>query len=135
VDEPIGHLFTDYRIAATVTRNDLLWSRVIDTPTVLAGRRYEAPGRCVLAVHDPQHWAQGRFLREVDERGEATCRPTHLDAGVTLPVETLSAVWLGGTPLLALAAAGRAQEERPGAVAALDRLLRTAEAPWCNTWF
>jgi hypothetical protein len=54
---------------------------------------------------------------------------------VTLPVETLSAVWLGGTSLLQLAAAGRAQEERPGAVAELDRLLRTATAPWCNTWF
>jgi predicted acetyltransferase len=135
VDEPIGQLFTDYRVAATVTRNDFLWSRVIDTPTVLGGRRYETPGHCVVAVQDPQHWAQGRFLLEVDPEGLASCRPTHRDAEVTLPVETLSAVWLGGTPLLGLAAAGRAREEAPGALARLDRMLRTATAPWCNTWF
>lgn len=135
VDEPVGHLFTDYRVAATTARNDFLWSRVIDPPTVLAGRRYEAPGQCVLAVRDPQHWAQGRFLLEVDSDGRATCGPTHREAEVTMPVETLSAAWLGGTSLLGLAAAGRVQEERPGAVAALDRLLRTAVAPWCNSWF
>jgi predicted acetyltransferase len=135
VDEPVGHLFTDYRCAATVTRNDFLWSRVIDPPAVLAGRRYEAAGHCVVAVHDPRHWAQGRYLLEAAGDGEATCRPTAAAAEVTLPVETLSAVWLGGTSVLDLAAAGRAREERPGALARLDRMLRTAATPWCNTWF
>jgi hypothetical protein len=54
---------------------------------------------------------------------------------VILPVQSLGAAYLGGTRLSALAAAGLAQQARPGAVAALSAALSWDPAPWCPTGF
>jgi hypothetical protein len=42
---------------------------------------------------------------------------------------------LGGTRLVDATRAGGATEHRAGALAEADLLLRTADAPWCSTFF
>jgi hypothetical protein len=50
-------------------------------------------------------------------------------------VRALGAVYLGGTRLAALAAAGQVTEATPGSVAALSAAMSWDPAPWCPMIF
>ena len=52
VDEPLPWLLTDRRAARQSDRADFAWARLLDVPAALSGRRYSAPGRCVIEVLD-----------------------------------------------------------------------------------
>jgi predicted acetyltransferase len=134
VDDPLPWLLTDRRAARQGGRSDFLWTRVLDVPATLTGRRYETPGAVVLEVRDGHGWADGRFALEVAADGTAACAPTGAPADLELPVDVLGAVWLGGTDLRGAAAAGLVAGDR----AAVDRaaaMFRTSTAPWSSTWF
>jgi predicted acetyltransferase len=135
VDEPLPWLLTDLRAARQVSRSDFQWSRLLDPAAALSARTYESPGGVRLEVVDPQGWAAGRFALEADAGGAGACARIHAEPEVTLPVDVLSSLWLGGGHLEAAALAGRVDEHVPGAVARLARLLRTTRAPWTPTWF
>jgi predicted acetyltransferase len=133
VDEDVRQLFVDGRVARQAHRSDRMWVRLIDVPAALAARRYEVPLSLVLDVRD-DFFGDGRYRVEGDH-GSATCVPTDDPADVALDVEVLGAAYLGGSPLHPYVAAGRIEELTPGAVAALDRGMRTARAPWATTGF
>ena len=135
LDEPLPWLFTDHRAARQSGRADFLWTRVLDVPGCLAGRRYERPGDVVLEVHDGHGWAGGRFALQVADDGTAACEPTAAAADLELPVAVLGSVWLGGTDLRGAAAAGLVTERRGGAVDRAAAIFRTTTAPWSSTWF
>ncbi|WP_336923908.1 GNAT family N-acetyltransferase [Aquipuribacter sp. SD81] len=116
-------LVGDLRVVRT-TVHDGHWWRVLDPVRLLTARRWGAPGRSVLEVHDPDGPAGGRWLLDVDETGEATVTPSTASADLTLPVQVLPAVVCGVRALGPLAAAGDLQEETPGAVARLERTAR-----------
>jgi predicted acetyltransferase len=134
VDEPIVHRLGDPR-AASVTVFDSIWVRLVDVAPALARRTYRAPVDVVLEVADTvlPHNA-GRLRLTGDEHG-ARCVPTADAADLALDVRDLGAVYLGGTPLGSLAAAGRVRELTPGALASADRALRAAREPWCPEVF
>lgn len=133
VDEDLRPLFVDGRVARQEDRSDHMWVRLLDVPAALAARRYEVPVAAVLEVRDDV-FDGGRFRLEGDA-DRATCVPTDEPADVALDVDVLGAAYLGGAPLRPYVIAGRIQELSPGAVAALDRGLRTANAPWATTGF
>ena len=54
---------------------------------------------------------------------------------VSLDIDVLGAAYLGGAPLRPFAVGGRIDEHTDGAIDALDRSLRTAQAPWATTNF
>jgi predicted acetyltransferase len=135
VDEPLPWLLTDPRAARRTSTCDMLWARLLDPAVALSARRYESPGRSVLDVTDPLGHATGRLELDVDGSGRGTATPTRSAPEVTVPVDVLSAAWLGGGDLRAAAIAGRLTEHAPGAVDRLARLLRTTRAPWTGTWF
>ncbi|HVN10671.1 MAG TPA: GNAT family N-acetyltransferase [Kineosporiaceae bacterium] len=135
VDEALPWLLTDARAARQAARSDFQWSRLLDPAAALSARTYEGPGTTVLRVLDPHGWAAGTYALEADADGTGACTRTTAEAQVTLPVDVLSSLWLGGGDLGAAAIAGRAEEHRPGAIARLARLLRTSRAPWTPTWF
>jgi predicted acetyltransferase len=135
VDDPLSWLLRDRRAARQSDRVDFLWTRVLDVPACLAGRRYERPGDVVLEVHDPAGWAGGRFALRVAGDGTAGCEPTAAAADLELPVGVLGSVWLGGTDLRGAAAAGLVDERRGGAVDRAAAILRTSTAPWSSTHF
>ena len=135
VDEPLPWLLTDPRAARRVGTADFLWTRVLDPVAALEARRYELPGDAVLEIVDPSGPAGGTFALVVADDGTAGVGRSSVPADVTLPVDVLSALWLGDGDLGAAAAAGRATEHRAGALARVDRMFRTLRAPWSGTWF
>jgi hypothetical protein len=52
-----------------------------------------------------------------------------------VPVDVLGSIYLGGVSLYALAAAGRIDEHRVGALAAAAAMFGSYRPPWCTTWF
>jgi predicted acetyltransferase len=110
---------------------DGLFVRLLDVDAALAARSYAAPVDLVLEVDDPFcPWNTGRHrLRD------GGCEPTEAPADLALGAEALGAIYLGGTPLTALAAAGRARELRPGALLEATAAFRGAVVPWCPEIF
>ena len=114
---------------------DSLWVRLVDLPSALAARGYEAECDVVVEVADePAPWNAGRWrIRVKDGAAEAT--RTDDPAEVSLPVSALGAAYLGGTNLAELARAGVVAEHRPGAARDLWRAFRTDVGPYAARGF
>ena len=136
--EPMQWFLADPRAAQVTGRADFLWVRLLDIERALAGRRYERDGALVLEVMDDLGGApgpaNGRYRLEVRDRS-ATCTRTDADPDLTVDVRAVSAAYLGGTRLVDATRAGDATEHRPGALREADAIFRTADEPWCSTWF
>jgi predicted acetyltransferase len=139
-DDPLPLLLDNPRacVSGTSTGRDHLWLRVLDVPRALEARTYGAPGRLVLDVTDSLGYAAGRFALEAgpDWRGSVTLvTPPAEPADLSLDVSVLGTLYLGDQRVARLAAAGLVAEQRGGAVARADRMLRTAARPWCPDGF
>ncbi|HEY3503362.1 MAG TPA: GNAT family N-acetyltransferase [Actinocatenispora sp.] len=128
VDEPLRYLVSDPRRLG-LRIDDGLWLRVLDVPGALAARRYAADVDVVLDVTDDVVTGNaGRWHLRAGPDG-AACVRTDAPADVALPVASLGAAYLGGTPLAALAGADRVREVRPGALAAVSTAFGWHRAP------
>ncbi len=129
VDEPLKHLLTDPRAART-TLIDNLWVRLVDVERALTARRYSASLDLVLEVQDPFcPWNAGRYSLRAD--GESvTCERTQARPDLRLTSAELGAAYLGGTTLSSLAAAGRVEELRPGALTVASLAFRGEREPF-----
>ncbi|MEU9125554.1 GNAT family N-acetyltransferase [Streptomyces sp. NPDC048506] len=129
VDEPLPHLLTEPR-AIRSTMVDRLWVRLVDVDRALAGRRYATPLDVVLDVEDDFcPWNTGRYRLQA-EGDTALCARTKAPADLRVGAAELGAAFLGGTTPASLAAAGRIQELRPGALARVTRAFRADREPW-----
>jgi predicted acetyltransferase len=136
--EPLPWHLVDARAAQPSQRAEFLWLRPFDVARLLGERTYERDGDLVLDVTDDVDGkcgpAAGRYRLTVRD-GAASCRPTDAEADLTIDARALGAASLGGTRIVDATRAGGAVEHRAGALAEADRLFRTAEPPWCSTWF
>jgi predicted acetyltransferase len=110
---------------------DGLFVRLLDVEAALSARTYAVAPDLVLEVEDP-FWPEcgGRYrLRD------GACARTDDAADLALGAEALGAIYLGGTPLTALADAGRVRELRPGALIEAETAFRGAVPPWCPEIF
>jgi predicted acetyltransferase len=131
LDEPIQHMVDEPR-ALGVRQSDSLWLRIVDLPAALARRAYRLPLDVVLEVDDPLLPENaGRWrLRSGGPAGSATCVPAPADAAdLVCDIADLATVYLGGTTLAALAAAGRVREARSGALVAASTAFGWHRAP------
>lgn len=133
-DDDLPLLLPDPRAARVVTHADYLWVRPLDVPALLTARTYGTTGSLVLDVTDRAGLAGGRFLLEAGPEG-ATCAPTRRGAELALDVAELGTLCLGDEAASRLAGLGRVSEERAGALAVADGMLRTARRPWCPDTF
>jgi predicted acetyltransferase len=133
-DDMLPWLLTDARAFRATDIGDFLWVRPLDVATLLEARTYAGSGRLVVEVTDPLGIANGRFLLDAGPDG-ASCTPSHEGVDLTVPVNALGALSLGGVSVATLHAAGWLDEHTAGSVARADQLLVTTIAPWCNTWF
>ena len=110
---------------------DGLFVRLLDVDAALSARTYATGADLVLEVDDPScPWNTGRHrLRD------GRCEPTDDPADLALGAEALGAIYLGGTPLTALAGAGRVRELREGALAEAATAFRGTVEPWCPEIF
>lgn len=140
VEEPFAWQISDYRAAVKSNEHDHLWARILDVSAALEARRYSAPGRIVFEVTDPLGFAAGRWLLTIDESGAGTVAKLVDDyvdgaACVSLGVNELSSLYLGGVSAALLARAGAIIERTPGTAAAIDASFRSTVTPWLNIWF
>jgi predicted acetyltransferase len=136
--EPLQWYLADARAARPAGLTDFLWLRPLDVPRLLRERRYDRDGELRLEVTDVVDGkpgpAAGRYRLEVRD-GAGTCARTDDAPELTIEARALGAAILGGTRLVDACRSTATIEHRPGALAFADALLRTADAPWCSTWF
>lgn len=113
VDEPLRYLLADPR-ALQCAVVDGIFVRVVEVDRALALRRYAAPIDIVVDVRDEFcPWNTGRYrLRGDIDRAE--CKSTIAPADIALSARDLGAVYLGGTSVAQLVAAGLVEELTPG---------------------
>ena len=83
---------------------------------------------------DPLGVAGGRYELEGGPTG-ATCTRSRAEPELTVPVEALGSLYLGGVSVHLLAAAGLVDERRSGALTRADLMFGARRPPWCTTWF
>jgi predicted acetyltransferase len=132
--DPLPWLLTDARVARQTERADFVWVRPLDLIAALEARSYLTHGRVVLDVQDRTGLAGGRVVLEGGPDG-ATCRTTTESAGLTVPIDVLSAAYLGGHGLAELARAGMVDVVEPASLVVADAMFRSEIAPCCSTWF
>ncbi len=134
VDDPLLAMLVDQG-RAEVGIDWPLQLRLVDLATALAARRYAADDRLVLAVEDRQLPDQAGTWQLRAAGGTGTCARTDAAPDLTVGIDVLSTLYLGGVRTTQLLAAGRLTEHRAGAAARLDRMLATEVAPWHGFMF
>jgi GNAT superfamily N-acetyltransferase len=135
VDDPLVHLLVDERAAKPDVR-DNLWVRVLDVKAALEGRRYESDADVVLQISDAQVPENAGLWRVTITDGAAHVSPAAgSPADLTLGIQELGAVYLGGVGVEALVQASLVVENTPGAAKALGRAMLSALAPVSNFMF
>lgn len=127
VDEPLFFLVDGPR-RLTRSLETALFLRIVDVPSALSARRYAAPIDLVIEVADdvlPENVGRWHL---VGDTTQARCKPTRAPADLRLDVRELGAIYLGGTSLRSLAAAGLV-EGRPEAVTSANLAFGWSVAP------
>jgi len=135
IDEPLRWMLADPRRLRVTGYGDFLWTRLVDIPTALSGRRYPTEDRLSFEVVDeflPDN--SGRCLLEGGPDG-ATCRRGRARPDLTLQVTDLGAAYLGGVHFTTLARAGRVVENTAGALQRADLMFAAEPAAFCATDF
>jgi len=142
VDEPLRWRLADPRQLKTVAVEDRLYVRVLDVVPAFESRGYQAEGRLVVEVRPPaassaiEDPVAGRWAIEAGPEG-ASCRPARPSEGsdIRLEIASLGSLLMGGFPASVLAAGGRIEELRSGALHTADSLFTTRPAPRSGTEF
>lgn len=137
VDDAVLWWLDDPRALTTQQVRDFLFVRILDTPAALSARRYQVPVDVVLEVTDafrPNGAAAGRFVLRGDADG-VVCLPTVDDPNITLGVDALGSLLLGGTDARVLAATGRITAHDDQALEQVALAFGWSPAPFCATRF
>ncbi|MGH3432292.1 MAG: GNAT family N-acetyltransferase [Thermocrispum sp.] len=131
LDEPIEPMLVDSRACGTKEIADDVWLRLVDVPAALRARSYAGPGSVVIDVRDAVLPANSGRYRISAAGAERTEEP----AGLTMDVEVLAMLYLGGWAPEALVRAGRIAAVDAATVAAAEAVFATDRVPWCGTFF
>ena len=92
--DPLPYLLTDHRVARLTHYEDDLWLRIMDIPTALEARTYQADVSAVIEISDGFRSDGGRFALEIRD-GRARCTPTDAPADVHMDLDVLGSLYLG----------------------------------------
>ncbi len=134
VDEALPYLLGDGRAAHRLERYDFIWARLLDVPAALSARRYGTSGSLVLSLTDPLAIAGGTYRLDTDQDG-ARCTVSDASPQLSMGIDTLVALYLGGPSVRRLADAGRIEEHAAGSLERAAALFQTTTQPWCPTFF
>jgi len=134
MDEPLRYLVHDLR-SVKAELEDGTYARLIDVPRALEARRYLTELDVIIGVQDPLLPDNNGSIRlEAGPDGAAVTR-SRRRPDVTMSVRELSAIYLGGTPLVPLARAGLVTERTKGAVQATAAAFAWPQPPFCPDFF
>ncbi|WP_405060860.1 GNAT family N-acetyltransferase [Kribbella sp. NBC_01505] len=123
VDEPLRWMLANPRALRLARTRDNLWLNILDVQRALEARTYAATDVMVLEV-DGVSWR----LEAAPDGAACTAAPGAA-ADVSLTVNELGSLYLGGVRATEFRDAGRLVEHTVGAVSRLDALLRPDRAP------
>jgi predicted acetyltransferase len=127
VDEPLFFLVDGPR-RLTRSLDTALFLRIVDVPSALSARRYPAAIDLVIEVSDEVLPENAGRWHLVGDATQARCEPTRAPADLRLDVRELGAIYLAGTSLRGLAAAGLV-EGRPEVVSTANLAFGWSVAP------
>lgn len=135
IDDPLFSLLVDVRVTDP-TWSDQLWLRLLDVPTALAGRQYQAPVDAVIELTDadlPDN--AGRWLLQAEPFAQARVSRTDRSPDLRMDVRELGAAYLGGTSLSELAGAGLVEQLTPTSLARASAAFGWPQAPMASWIF
>ena len=136
-DESVRYLVADLR-SVKAENQDGTYARLVDVPHALEARRYLADIDVTIRIEDPLlTYNNGTIRLEAGRDGAAVTRVTRgrRRPDLAMNVRDLSAIYLGGTPLAALARAGLVTERTKGAAAATGAAFGWSQPPFCPDFF
>jgi len=104
--DPLPYLLTDHRVARLTHCEDDLWLRIMDIPTALEARTYQADVSAVVEISDEFRSDGGRFALEI-RGGRARCTPTSAPTDVYMGLDVLGSLYVGVHKASSFAAANR----------------------------
>lgn len=115
LDERLRHLVAEPR-QAKAHYNEGLWIRVLDVPRALTARAYAASLDVVIDVTDPDIEANNGRWHLRAEGENVTCERTDRDADLSVGVDVLGGVYMGGRSWRLYAGLGDVAEHTRGSV-------------------
>ncbi len=134
VDDDLGPMLKEGRRIQRVFKHEALYVRILDVIAALEARTYQHDGEILIGLKDSFRPHTAGTYRLTSEGGVGRCAEVDETPDVTMDVEVLGAIYLGGPGAFGYAAASRIQGA-PEAIDRLNRLFRTAREPWCNWVF
>lgn len=136
-DEPLRWMLRNPRALRVTRCTDNLWIRVLDIPAALQARAYHADGAITFTIDADDMCPRNRGTWRLEiSGGQAACAPgSEAHADITMDINVLGSLYLGGMSAGTFAAAGRIAEHAPGAVARLSRIFSTDPAPFNSLGF
>jgi predicted acetyltransferase len=134
MDETVRYIVADLR-SVKAEQQDGTYARLVDVARALEARRYLTDLDVIIGVKDPllTH-NNGNIRLEAGPDGASVTR-SRRRADLIMNVRDLSAIYLGGIPLNALARAGLVAERTEGAAAATASAFGWPESPFCPDFF
>jgi predicted acetyltransferase len=130
-DEPLRWMLADPRAMRVDRQSDSLWLRILDLPRAMEARAYDCAVNLVVEIEaDPMCPGNAGVWRLELSPDGASCTRTASAPDLTMTVQALGSLYLGGMSAAHLTAAGRIRAHRADAVAALGRALRTDPEPF-----
>jgi predicted acetyltransferase len=134
VDEPLRYLVHDLR-SVKAELGDGTYARLVDVSGALEARRYLTDVDVIIGVEDSLLSDNNGSIRlEAGPDGASVTR-TRRRPDLIMNVRELSAIYLGGTPLMALARAGLVKERTKGAAQAAAAAFAWSQPPFCSDSF
>lgn len=133
LNDPLPWAMRDSRGYRVTGQGDRLWTRILDPVACLAARPWRGDGTVVVAIDDPMGFAAGTYRIE-SSGGAVEVTAVDVSPEVTVPVDVLAGLWLGGANVPRMAAAGRFTGS-PEAVQRLATMMDLADPPASVTFF
>jgi predicted acetyltransferase len=134
MDESVRYVVADLR-SVKAEEQDGTYARLVDVPRALEARRYLTTLDVIIRVEDPLLTHNNASIRlEAGPDGASVSR-SRRKPDLIMNVRDLSAIYLGGTPLTALARAGLVSERTEGAAAATSAAFAWTQPPFCPDFF
>jgi predicted acetyltransferase len=136
LDESLRWLLRDTRLLRLTGAGDHLWVRLLDLPRALAARAYRQEASMVLEVTDRFcPWNEGTWRLSTGSVPATVGRADGVEPDLVFDVSDLGAGYLGGSPFVSMARAGRVVEVSSGAAERADAVFGTSPLPFCATDF
>lgn len=135
-DEPLRWLLRNPRAMRITRQSDNLWLRILDLPSALTTRAYETTAELTFAIEADSMCLGnvGVWRLAVSPEG-ATCFPTDMRPDLTMDIQALGSLYLGGMSAAVLAGAGRIRPHRSSALAEIARVFRADPEPFNSLGF